>query len=80
MQAEREENNYMAKDRAGSQLYSLEDAVSQLGGISVWTLRGHVKRGSVRVTRIGRRVLVSRAELERIQIEGLPSLKASRTA
>jgi hypothetical protein len=66
----------MVKDGTGAKLYSLDNAANELGGISVWTLRGHAKQGSIRVTRIGRRVLISSVELARIQLEGLPSLCA----
>jgi hypothetical protein len=60
-------------ERAG--LYSIEDSANQLGAISPWTLRKHVKRGSVKVVHIGRRVFLSATELRRIEAEGLPSLK-----
>jgi hypothetical protein len=56
-------------------LYSLENASRTLGGISIWTLRKHVAQGTVRVTKLGRRVFVSAEELARIQREGLPSLR-----
>ena len=55
-------------------LLSLDKAAEALGGISIWTLRKHVGRGNVKVTRIGRRVFLDAAELERIQKNGLPSL------
>ena len=65
----------MKEERAGVRLYSLEDAARQLG-VSVWTLRSHQKKGSLRTTRVGRRVLVSALELERISVAGLPTLAA----
>jgi hypothetical protein len=55
-------------------LYSIEDGARVLGKISSWTLRKHVKRGSVSAVRIGRRVFLSSDEIRRIQVEGLPSL------
>jgi hypothetical protein len=55
-------------------LYDLERASVALGSVSVWTLRKHVSRRTVRVTRIGRRVFLPSEEIERIQREGLPSL------
>jgi hypothetical protein len=58
-----------------SRLYSLADASRQLGNLSIWTLRKHVFRGNLKPTRLGRRIFVSSAEIERIQREGLPSLK-----
>ena len=49
-------------------------AAKQLGGISHWTLRKHIARGSVAATRIGRRVFVREEEIRRIKDEGLPKL------
>jgi len=67
----------MEEGRTVGRLYSLDDAARQLG-ISVWTLRSHQKRGSLRVTRVGRRVLVSVMEIQRIEMGGLPTLGHSR--
>jgi len=62
------------KEHSGSnQLYGLKD-VAQLLGISIWTVRAHTKRGSLRATRIGKRMLVSGREIERVSAAGLPSL------
>lgn len=55
-------------------LYALQQAADLLGRISIWTLRKHVARGNVRVTRIGRRVFLDTDEVERVRREGLPSL------
>ena len=55
-------------------LHSLPEAATLLGGISVRTIRRYISRGNIRVTRIGRRVLVTSEEIERIRREGLPSL------
>ena len=63
------------QDEMAMRLYSLEDASRELGGISVWTLRKHAARGSLVVTRIGRRVFVGAEELARVQREGLPCLR-----
>lgn len=57
-------------------LYTIEDAVRALGGVSQWTLRAHLKRGTVSAVRIGRRLFINRDEIRRIQSEGLPSLAA----
>ena len=65
----------MEEQKVDNRLYSLESAARQLG-VSVWTLRSHQRRGSLRTTRIGRRQLVSESELARITVSGLPSLKA----
>ena len=61
-------------------LHSLTEAAALLGHISVWTIRKHVARGNIRVTRIGRRVFVPSEEIERIRREGLPSLGAPPAA
>ena len=50
------------------QLFDLPSAARALGGISVWTLRKHILRDTVQVTRLGRRVFLTRAELERIRV------------
>lgn len=57
-------------------LYSLEDAAKVLGRISSWTLRKHLKRGTVKAVRIGRRLFLNADEIRRIQKNGLPSLRA----
>lgn len=58
-------------------LLSIFDAAHELGSISPWTLRKHVSQGTVRATRLGRRVFVRLEEIERIRLEGLPSLRSS---
>lgn len=58
-------------------LYNLEDAARSLGRISSWTLRRHLRRGTVSAVRIGRRLLISSDEIRRIQAQGLPSLAES---
>lgn len=55
-------------------LFDLESASATLGNVSIWTIRKHIAQGNIRVTRIGRRVLVTSEEIERIRREGLPSL------
>ena len=62
-----------------AQLFSIDEAGRLLGGISPRPLRKHIAAGSVKVTRIGRRVLLPAEELERIRREGLPSLASGRT-
>ena len=57
-------------------LYPLPEAARLLGGISVWTLRKHIAKGTVRVTRIGKRIFLRFEEVERICEQGLPSLRA----
>ena len=50
-------------------LYDLRAAADMIS-ISHWTLRRKVLRGEVKPTRIGRRVLISRTELERFAKHG----------
>jgi excisionase family DNA binding protein len=50
-------------------LRSVEQAGEVLG-ISPWTVRSYIKTGKLRPVRIGRRVLVEEAELERFVAEG----------
>jgi hypothetical protein len=64
----------MSVNTLNAQLFSVEEAGRLLGGISPWTLRKHISRGNVRVTRLGRRVFVGEGEMSRIVREGLPSL------
>jgi excisionase family DNA binding protein len=47
----------------------MKEAAAQLG-ISHWTLRHYVRIGKLPSVRIGRRVLVEPAELERLVTEG----------
>jgi hypothetical protein len=54
-------------------LYSICDAAKVFGSISPWTLRKHIARGAIEVTRIGRRVFLRSEEMERIRKAGLPS-------
>lgn len=60
-------------------LFTIEDAAKVLGRISSWTLRKHLKRGTVKATRIGRRLFINQDEILRIQAEGLPSLATAAT-
>lgn len=63
----------MNDDPTGDRLYSM-DAVAQLLGVSVETIRLHARRQSLKTTKIGRRVLVPKDELSRVMKYGLPSL------
>ena len=58
-----------------TELLSIEDAAKALC-LSPWTVRAHLKRGAIKPIRFGRRVLISRAEIERLATEGLPSLRS----
>ena len=59
------------------ELWDLESAAQQLS-VSPWTLRKHVKQGSLRCVRVGNRVLIPTTELGRICAEGLPSLSTKK--
>lgn len=48
-----------------NKLESIESAAMQLA-ISPWTLRAYIRAGKVQPVRIGRRVLLSQEEIERI--------------
>lgn len=45
--------------------YSVSQA-AQLSGVSEWTVRQAVKRGEIRSKRLGRRVLLSPEDVERV--------------
>lgn len=62
------------EDSGDKKLYSLDDASRELGGISTWFLRKAIVRGTVKPTKLGRRIFISAEECARIQREGLPSL------
>jgi excisionase family DNA binding protein len=68
------ENYTVYETNPKAQLFSVDEAARVLGGISPWTLRKHIAAGNVKVTRIGRRVLLTAEEVERIRQDGLPSL------
>lgn len=53
-------------------LHSVRET-SAMFGISHWTVRKHIHDGKIRPTRIGRRVMVSQDEIERILAEGRAS-------
>ena len=69
----REQWNMSEENCGGTELLSLSDAARRLSA-SIWTLRAHQKRGNLRVVRIGRRVMLSCAELLRVAKDGLPAL------
>lgn len=59
-------------------LFSIGDVASSLS-ISPWTVRAHLKQGGIVAVRIGRRVLISKAEVDRLALQGLPSLRRPRS-
>jgi excisionase family DNA binding protein len=50
-------------------LKSVEEAAALLG-ISKWTVRNYIQTGKLKPVRLGRRVLLSEDELERLVLEG----------
>jgi excisionase family DNA binding protein len=50
-------------------LHGVEEAAAILG-ISPWTVRGYVRDGKLRPVRLGRRVLFTESELERLVADG----------
>jgi len=54
------------------------DKVSEALGCSIYSVRRYIALGSIRAVNIARRVMVSTAEVERIQREGLPSIPLGR--
>src|SRR2546429_4444011 len=58
-------------------LKSVEEAAGLLG-ISPWTVRGYIRDGKIKPVRLGRRVLVEEAELERFVADGKESSDPSR--
>lgn len=60
-----------------TELVSIVEAAKELS-ISPWTIRAHLKGGTITPVRCGRRVLIPRNEVDRIAREGLPSLKGSQ--
>ena len=59
-----------------TKLLSIETAAEVLS-ISKWTVRSYVRAGKLRPVRIGRRVLLAEAELERLIAEGQGSPEAT---
>lgn len=60
-------------DQNQPQLLSIQGAANLLG-VSPFTIREHVARANIKVTRIGRRIRISPVEISRIVASGLPSL------
>lgn len=51
---------------------------AELIGVSKRTLWGHVQMGTLKVTRVGRRIIVPAQVLDKIAREGLPRLRQNR--
>ena len=60
----------MKKDRI---LYTREEAIEQLS-ISMSTLQLLIARGEIQVRRLGKRVLITRGELERLAERDIPTI------
>ena len=54
--------------------YSLTEA-SELTSLSVFSIKRQIRRGNLRVSRIGRRVVITAADLERFIRTGTTSAK-----
>ena len=48
------------------QLFSVEQAAVELGGISKWTVHSWLSQGKLRRTKIGRRTMIRASELHRL--------------
>jgi excisionase family DNA binding protein len=51
-------------------LYSIESAAKNLS-LSPWTIRAYIRQGKIKPVRIGRRVLLTEAEIRRLIEHGL---------
>ena len=51
-------------------LYSVKGAAEFLGGLSVFTIRAWLSQGRLRPTKIGRRTMIRKSELQRIISNG----------
>lgn len=47
------------------QLFSVEQAAVELGGISKWTVHSWLSQGRLRRTKVGRRTMIRASELHR---------------
>ncbi len=56
------------------------DKAAELLGISPWTVRGYIREGRLRPVRLGRRVLLTESELERLVAEGQKQAEAVERA
>jgi hypothetical protein len=59
-------------------LHDIESSAKRIP-MPAWTLRAHIKAGNIKVTRLGKRIMLATSELERIAREGLPSLRTERS-
>ena len=62
-----ETSDFLEKGRLA---VSLEEA-ARLSGLSIYTIRAYERKGLIKATRIGRRVLITVSELERVLREGI---------
>jgi excisionase family DNA binding protein len=62
-------------------LFSVEESAKRLGGVSPWTIRCWLSSGRLKRTKIGRRTMISEADLLKFIQEGNKSIdgKPSRT-
>lgn len=65
------------RDESKPALFSVEQAATELS-VSPWSIRAWVRHGAIQTTRLGRRVLIPCAEIERIATDGLASIRPER--
>ena len=65
----------MSSDFESQGLVSIREAAKWMGGLSIRTLHKHVHTGWLRTVKVGKRRLVPKQELLRVQREGLSAAK-----
>lgn len=63
------EQQSMSEVRVATHLLRSVEGAAALLGISKWTVRSYIKAGKLQAIRLGRRVLIEDAELERFVAE-----------
>jgi hypothetical protein len=59
-------------------LYSLPDASTRLGNISIYSLRRHIETGGIKAVHVGGRVFIPVSELERVEQFGVGEPRSRR--
>ena len=52
------------------QLFSIEEAARQLGGISKWTIHAWLSQGKLQRTKVGGRTMIRESELKKVIWDG----------
>lgn len=61
-------------------LFSIEEAAAYLGGISVWTVRAWLSQRRLNPTKVGRRTMIRKSELDwRIEEDNRPAHPCNHT-